>query len=209
MIHVKAINLDQVERELGGLKKKAPKVLKMAINDTARKARSRLAKEAQKTYAVKAVGFNKVMQLKMATNNHFVAIIRARGEKIPLGKFSHRKGTLGAEFYFNPTLHRYQAGKGGISASAKVLKSSGYKTTESADRKWFSAKMKSGHSGIFQRNEGMRRKQKGEISEKMALSIPQMLGSEKHVYGIVEPYIQSDLQDAVNRHLLRAFKGEI
>ena len=209
MIHVKAINLNQVERELGGLKKKAPKVLRTAINDTARKARSRLAKEAQKTYAVKAVGFNRVMHIQMATNSNFVAIIRARGEKIPLGKFSYRKGTLGAERYYNPTLHKFQIGKGGTGASAKVLKRSGYKAAESTDRKWFSAKMKSGHSGIFQRHEGMRRGQKGEISEKMALSIPQMLGSEKHVYGIVEPYIQSDLQEAVNRHLLRAFKGEI
>lgn len=209
MIHVRAINLDQVERELGGLKKKAPKVLRIAINDTARKARSRLAKEAQKTYAVKAVGFNKVMHIQMATNSNFVAIIRARGEKIPLGKFSHRKGTLGTGRYYNPTLHTYQIGKGGTGASAKVLKRSGYKAAESTDRKWFSAKMGSGHSGIFQRNEGMRRKQKGEISEKMALAIPQMLGSEKYVYGLVEPYIQSDLQEAVNRHLLRAFKGEI
>ena len=55
----------------------------------------------------------------------------------------------------------------------------------------------------------MKRGQKGEISEKMGASIPEMIGDEKRVYGIVEPYIQSDLKDAVNRHVLRALKGEI
>lgn len=43
----------------------------------------------------------------------------------------------------------------------------------------------------------------------MGASIPEMIGDEKRVYGIVEPYIQSDLKDAVNRHVLRALKGEI
>ncbi len=69
--------------------------------------------------------------------------------------------------------------------------------------------MGSGHKGIFQRNEGKKRGDKKEISEKMGLSIPQMIGSERHVYGIVKPYIQSDLKEAVNRHVMRALKGEI
>lgn len=83
-ITVDAINLEQVERKLNGMKQKAPKVLKLAVNDTARKARSRLAKEAQKTYAVKVGGFNRAMKIKLATNGNPVAIIRSTGKKYPL-----------------------------------------------------------------------------------------------------------------------------
>ncbi len=33
-ITIEAINLSQVERQLGAMKEKAPKVLKLAVNDT-------------------------------------------------------------------------------------------------------------------------------------------------------------------------------
>lgn len=212
-ITIEPINIEQVERRLGAMKQKAPKALKLAVNDTARKARSRLAKEAQKTYAVKTAGFNKAMYITLAKVSNPTAVIHTKGKKLPLAKFSIRGGTLGQGRYYNPTLHRYQTGKGGISASGKVLKSSGYKRSESAKLKWFVANMGNGHKGIFVRNAGVKRhegsKKNPEISEKMGLSIPQMIGSEKHVYGIVKPYIQSDLKEAVNRHVMRALKGEI
>lgn len=204
-VSVEVTGLRQVERRLGAMKQKAPKALKLAINDTARKARSRLAKEAKKTYAVKAVGFNKAMEIKFATNSRQEATIYSRGKKVPLGKYSVRDGTLGPEVYYNPTLHREQVGKGGMGASGKILKSSGFKGSETAELKWFVAKMKNGHKGIFQRTSTGSR----EIEEKMGLSIPQMLGSEKHVYGIVKPHIKSDLKEALDRHVLRALKGEI
>ncbi len=204
-VSVEVTGLRQVERRLGAMKQKAPKALKLAINDTARKARSRLAKEAKKTYAVKAAGFHKAMEIKFATNSRQEATIRSRGKKVPLGKYSMRDGTLGPEVYYNPTLHREQVGKGGMGASGKILKSSGFKGSQTAELKWFVAKMKSGHKGIFQRTSTGSRK----IKEKMGLSIPQMLGSEKHVYGIVEPHIKSDLKEALDRHVLRALRGEI
>ncbi len=208
-ITIEPINIEQVERRLGAMKQKAPKALKLAVNDTARKARSRLAKEAKKKYLVKVGGFNKAMYITLAKVSNPTAVIHTKGKKLPLAKFSIRGGTLGQGRYYNPTLHRYQIGKGGISASGKVLKSSGYKRSESAKLKWFVANMGNGHKGIFQRNEGKKRGDKKEISEKMGLSIPQMIGSERHVYGIVKPYIQSDLKEAVNRHVMRALKGEI
>ncbi len=206
---VKAANLSQVERRLGYMKEKAPKVLKMAVNDTAKKARSRLAKEAKKKYVVKVSGFNRVMCIKLATNNKPEAVIHASGKKIPLIKFSYKEGGLGTGEYYNPTLHRRQTGAGGISATGKILKGTRFKSSSSAKLKWFVAKMKNGHEGIFSRNEGMRRGQKGEISEKMGASIPEMIGNEKRVYGVVEPHIQNDLKEALKKHVMRALKGEI
>lgn len=206
---IEAVNLSQVERRLGSMKEKAPKVLKLAVNDTAKKARSRLAKEAKKKYVVKVSGFKRVMKLKPATANKPVAVISTSGKKIPLAKFSYRKGTLGTGRYFNPTLRRHQTGAGGISATGKTLKGTRFKASSSAKLKWFVAKMANGHTGIFQRNEGKKRGQKEEISEKMGTSIPEMIGNEKQVYGIVKPHIQSDLKEAVDRHVMRALRKEI
>lgn len=221
-IEIEVINLEQIEKKLASMKQKAPKVLKLAVNDTARKARSRLAKEAQKTYAVKTGGFNNAMKIKLASSGNPVAIIRSNGKKISLYKFAHRKGTLGTQRYYNPTLHRMQTGKGGKGASAKVLKSSGFKSNNTAKLKWFVAKMSSGHTGIFKRN-GSTSRGKGnknriglkllgvgaELSEIMGPSMPEMIGNEKHVYGIVKPHIESDLQAAVERHVQRALLNQI
>ncbi len=208
-VTVEAVNLGYVERRLGFMKEKAPKALKLAVNDTARKARSRLAKEAKKAYVVKVAGFNSVMDIKYATASKPTAIIHTKGKKIPLAKFSFRAGTLGEGMYYNITLNRPQIGKGGKGAVGKVLKGARYKSSSEEKLKWFVAEMKNGHTGIFQRHASKMRGQKGEISEKMGASIPEMIGDEKRVYGIVKPHIQSDLKAAVSRHVSRALRGEI
>lgn len=203
--------LEQVERELGAMKAKAPKVLKLAVNDTARKARSRLAKEAQKEYEVKGIGINKAVRIQFATTSSQTAVLRYTGKKIPLYQFKRRSGTLGSERYYNPTLHRMQTGKGGRGASGKLLKSSSFQSDNGAKLKWFVANMGK-HTGIFQRT-GVPRHQGSrdnpEVEEKMGASIPEMIGNEKRVYGIVEPYIKSDLKEAVSRHVSRAIRGQI
>lgn len=211
IVEVSSTNIEQIEKRLGAMREKAPKVLKLAVNDTARKARSRLAAEAKKTYAVKISGFNQDMKIKFATNSNPTATIRSKGRKIPLYKFVYRKGRLGTEEYYNPVTRRMQVGKGGTGASGKQLKESNFKSDNHAKLKWFIAKMSSGHTGVFQRTEGVKRGQGGkgspEIKQIMGPSIPEMIGNEKRVYGIVEPHIQSDLEAAVTRHIMRALKG--
>ena len=56
-----------VEKKLGDLKSKTPKVLAKSINDTAAWARREMAKEAQKKYTVNtSKGFNKSMLIRKA-----------------------------------------------------------------------------------------------------------------------------------------------
>jgi len=213
-VQIEVMSIEQVERKLGAFKQKAPKVLKLAVNDTARKARSRLAKEAQKKYAIKGVALNKYMHIKFGSNSNPAATVYVKSKTIPLYKFKRRSGTLGNGHYFNPTLKRYQAGKGGRGAQGQQLKDSSLKAFELDDgggtRKAFIASMpKSGHTGIFQRRAGKKRGDKKEIRELMGSSIPVMIGSEKRVYGVVEPHIKSDLKEAVSRHVSRAIRGEI
>ena len=46
-----------------------------------------------------------------------------------------------------------------------------------------------------------------EIHEKFSNSIPAMLGSEEHVYGIVEPEIGVNLQDNLRKFIDQAMGG--
>ena len=76
--------LAKIERRLGRMKSEAPKVLKNAINQTAKQARKDLATEAQKTYVVKSGRFNKAMKIKNATAGSLEATIKATGAPMEL-----------------------------------------------------------------------------------------------------------------------------
>ena len=76
--------LAKIERRLGRMKSEAPKVLKNAINQTAKQARKDLAAEAQKTYVVKSGRFNKAMKIKNATAGSLEATIKATGAPMEL-----------------------------------------------------------------------------------------------------------------------------
>ena len=205
MIQVQVINEKEVARRLHRMPEKVPKTIRLAVNDTARKARSRIGKKAQETYTVKISGMNRALNMTPATNSDLIAKLRASGEKLSASKFSTRAGTLGSEKYFNPTIKRWQTGKGGQGAGIQLLKSGSIKRGSNPPNKWFKTKVgKGGHNGVFSRSGSGRL----PIKEKMGLSIPQMLGSEKHVYGILEPHIQSDLNKALNRHIARAIRGD-
>ena len=88
----------------------------------------------------------------------------------------------------------------------KALKDALKQTAEKA-RKKDTEKGKAGtavrHIAVAQR--------KGEkrlvINEKFSNSIPVMLGSEKRVYGLVEPYIAGDLQDNLRKIVDAAIGG--
>ena len=200
--------LARVEKKLGSMKSEAPKVLKNAVNETAKQARKDLAVAAQKNYAIKNAGFNKAMQIKMATISNPTAIIQNTGKKIGLYRFSYRKNSPGSEKYFNPTLKRTQIGKGGIGAAGKQLKSGSFSSNRGTKLKWFVAKMGSGHKGIFKRNSSsIKRGSSGEISEIMGPSIAEMIGSERRVYGVVRPNIQKNLKKNIEKQVKKVLEA--
>ena len=59
--------LRTIEDALGSMKSESRRVLKNAVNDTARDAKKDLAKKAQETYAVKQGRFTKAMKTQNAT----------------------------------------------------------------------------------------------------------------------------------------------
>lgn len=167
-----------IEKSLGSLKKKAPSVLTKAINVTAKDARTDLTKKAQEAYAVKGGKFNKAMKLKNATTGRLTATLRATGSAMEL-----------KDFKVSPASVPTQTTRPDIT-KAKVLKGSGMKPLQMGTLKAFVAKFRSGHVSVVQRRGPARLPLKKLLSP----AIPQMLGSERKVYGVVKPQIEKNLQ---------------
>lgn len=185
-------NLRYIERKLADLKGNAPSVLVKAVNKTARDARKELAAKAKEEYTIKMGGFNKAMKIQNAKKSNPTATIKATGKPIALGKFNTRFSQ-------------------GDAAKAKVLKKGrGFKSLvlhgaekSGRDLKAFIAKFGSGHTAVVQRVPGkkMRSKNKEAIREFYSVSVPKMIGSEQHVYGIVKPNIQSKLRRNIDAEI--------
>ena len=178
--------LRKVEKKLGNMKKEAPKVLKVAINDTAKEGRKDLAEEAKKTYVVKKAGFNKAMKIYKARVSNLEAKIVSEGKTLGL-----------REFKVTPASYRPGNGQVPDIIKAKVLKSSKYKPLEKGGIKAFITKFSNGHVAVAQR----RGKDRLPIKTLHSNSIPKMIGNEKRVYKIVRPKIQKNLKMNVNKQI--------
>lgn len=182
----------QIEKSLGSLRSKAPSVLTKAINATAKDARKKLVKKAQESYTVKGGKFNKAMKLKNATAGRLTATLRATGSPMEL-----------KDFKVSPASVPRQDARPNIT-KGKVLKSSGMKALQKGNLKAFVAKFKSGHVSVVQR----RGPASLPIKKLLSPAIPQMLGSEKQVYGVVKPDIQKDLQKNIEIQIKKLLDRE-
>lgn len=175
--------LNYVEKRLGDLSNKAPKVICKSINETAKWARAELAKEAQKTYLVKSGQFNKNMKIENARYSNLEATIKSQGAPMELYAF------------------KYSVGK--KATKAQVLKSGSLKKLEKSGIRAFVAKFASGHRTIAQRQG----KERLPIKVLFSNSIPKMLGNEKRVYGVVRPEIQKELNKRIKTHIKKVLEG--
>ena len=178
MLHV-------IEMALGNLKSESRKVLKNAVNATAKQAQADLAAKAKETYDVKKTRFTKAMGLRKATASRQEATITVTGEQLELHDFKSSPST-------------YKSGRTQADAvKAKVLLSSAMKPLVKGDLKAFLVKFQSGHVTIAQR--------KGEsrvpIKKLLSNSIPKMVGNQDKVYGVVEPHIYSNLMDNIMKEI--------
>lgn len=76
-----------VMSRLKGVEEKAPRVIKNALNHTAKKARKELAAGAQASYTVKSGGFNSRMKVKNATMRNPTAVIWVKDRTLTIGRF--------------------------------------------------------------------------------------------------------------------------
>lgn len=187
--------IEEIESILGDAKKKkAPQILSKSVNAVAAEARTLLAKQAQETYAIKSVGFNKAMTVKKGTARTPVAVIKASGAPTELFKFKT-----------SPAV--YKTGKQKAKKTRARVKAHGGMKNILMDGRWaFVTQFASGHKTLVQRTTEKRL----PIKTLYSLSIPQMIGNENEVYGFVQPQIQemlwAHIYQECDKELLRGVK---
>lgn len=200
MIESDSTEIRKMLEKLGN-QKTAGQALQKALNETAKQARELLGNKAQETYTVKQAGFNETMKIKKATPGRLEASIRTEGEPLELTNF--------------------EVSDGGGTIRVRVLKSGGLKPLKKGRltsfvnnvaragqvRKKSSKKGKKGsavrHYAVAQRLG----KERLEIKTFYGNSIPVMLGNEKRVYGVTEPYITGHLQENLRKYISQALGG--
>ena len=129
--------LQTIEKALGDMKGQSRKVLKNAVNATAKQARSDLADKAKEEYMAKKSALNSSMKLGRATVSKPEATITVTGGTLELKKFKATTPRSGAKVQITTggTLKLIQSRKGN---KAKA----------------FLATFASGHQAIVQRQYG-------------------------------------------------------
>lgn len=195
--------VDAVAAALGNLKDQRFKVLKNAVNATAKKAQADLVAKAQAEYTAKKGPLKKAATIKKGTDSKPEATITVKGATLELREF------------------KTSAPKSG--AKAKILNSSTLKLIQSQKggrAKAFLATFESGHTAIVQRQEGQeykRDKAKRQakygrhidvtrIKKLLSISFPKMVGGSA-VLGELEPDIYDTLLANVSREIERVMKG--
>lgn len=201
IIYVPEDVLSRLESQLSSTPEKIPDVLRKTINDTAKTARSEVAAQAKKQYTINTGAFNKSMKIENATKKYPQATIYTEGNPVPLYGFKKRKNI------------------GKSAAKAQVITSGSLKELvlkggedSGKDLKAFIQKLKNGHRGIFERMNQSERKKAGTdkrnaFKQLYAPSIPQMVGSEKRVYSIVQPIIIEELYKNLDKHIASVMEG--
>ena len=89
--------LRAIEKALGNLKGESRKVLKNAVNATAKQARSDLANKAKEQFTAKKSALNAAMKRKNATVANPTATITVTGETLELKQFKTSTPRSGAK----------------------------------------------------------------------------------------------------------------
>lgn len=198
------VDTTDARRMLGKLDAKnssMKKALKKAVKETAKQARERLAKQAQKSYTVKNAGFKKSMQIRMISGNYPMAIIRAEGEPLPLKEFKVSKSgkTIRAQVLKHGSMKELERGR--IKAFINNIADKGQVRKKKTSKGEAGSRVK--HIAVAQRKG----KNRLTINEKFSNSIPVMIGSQKQVYGVTEPYIAEDLRRNLSIFVEQALGG--
>lgn len=87
-------NLRHVQKALKSIEKGSETAIMRAVNNTAKKARKKLLEGVNKSYTVKAGGFNSRIKIRRATRSRLYAEITSKGRPLTLKRFktSTRKG---------------------------------------------------------------------------------------------------------------------
>ena len=188
-IEVNESDIKWAQKKLKGMETKAPRVLKNAINHTAKQARKSLMQGAQGRYAVKNAGFNSRIKIYNATNTNLSASVYARD------------GTL--------TLPRFHTTSPKSGVKSEVLKGSGLKeviSRKNGEIRAFRAKGGKAAGLIVQR----RTEAKYPLKVLRSISVPKMLEivylGRGGISEALEPEIKRTFRDEVKKEIAKLVK---
>lgn len=174
--------LDNAEKMLAGIPGGTEKAVKSAMSRAVSSMRTGYVKEVQKKYDISGSNLRTDKNIKCRysyAGGSVTAMVTFAGKKIPLYRYN---GTT-------PKVPKYDTSRRvpvfidkelrwvhpGINAKAHVFKATSPYFLDDT----FVATMKSGHTGIFERTGTKTDNSRDKLTEKMGLSIPQMVGNEE------------------------------
>ncbi len=188
-IEVNESDIKWAQKKLKGMETKAPRVLKNAINHTAKQARKSLMQGAQGRYAVKNAGFNSRIKIYNATNTNLSASVYARDRTLTLPRFHTTSPKSGVK--------------------SEVLKGSGLKeviSRKNGEIRAFRAKGGKAAGLIVQR----RTEAKYPLKVLRSISVPKMLEivylGRGGISEALEPEIKRTFRDEVKKEIAKLVK---
>ena len=193
--------LEKAQTMLAGYPGAVDKAVRAAMARATSHLRSNAVREIRKRYAISANALRaeQNVTIKYSYSNGVEATVRFAGHKIPLFRYAGTKPsaptTDKSKLVSALVAGNWKKVHPGVAASAHQLKSTGLTQFDSA----FVARMKSGHLGIFERNDD------GGITELMGSSVPQMLGNTEVAESISKQAMEKfdqRLDHEINRIIL-------
>lgn len=188
-IEVNESDIKWAQKKLKGMETKAQRVLKNAINHTAKQARKSLMQGAQGRYAVKNAGFNSRIKIYNATNTNLSASVYARDRTLTLPRFHTTSPKSGVK--------------------SEVLKGSGLKeviSRKNGEIRAFRAKGGKAAGLIVQR----RTEAKYPLKVLRSISVPKMLEivylGRGGISEALEPEIKRTFRDEVKKEIAKLVK---
>lgn len=204
VIRLSAEGAEQLAKDLGAFRSETPRLVKNAVNRTAKRMQKLLQEKAKKEFTVKGVNFNHALKLNNATLRNLTATLQSRGYKLML-----------ADFKVSPPKPPAVVNEGAPSAKAKVLaQRGGLKPLDAGGIKAFvnyfsyEKKNKAGEvTGSGKKLFVAKRLSKARLPLKVfySVSMPQMIGNEEHVYNQIalaahKAYVE-ELQTQLRKHI--------
>lgn len=176
--------LDYAREALGSLSKKAPMAVRTALNKTAKEVKTLDEKEAKATYTAKRSYINK-LSLKKASVSNLDAILADSGGKVSMTHFKYYAGKKGLTTLINTKKGVKQVAPNGIKA---------FYIPENARAFKNSIAVRLGRPRL-------------PIQKLYSISSPGMHGSQKYVWGEIEPDVRTMLHENVKKEVERMIKA--
>lgn len=187
-----------VENKLGAFSKKAPLVIKRAVNNTAKETAKRVVKQGKKVYtATKDIGNASDFQITKASTSTLQAILKSNGQGVSVRHFSHRVGKRGISAIINREHGRkklFKYGNSAFSASGLGSAANGSPIMVRQSGRYMTKQ------NLTKRNLTHHTKHTEYIANFESISRPVMLGND-NTYGKIEDELHELLMQNVEKEI--------